>query len=153
MSTNAHAYPTPLQRIVDYFGSLDEQTRRARLIDYADQAMQWHPKEGEKIVLEDLRNDDECMDEVGIYIIEREGGKIAFRLYFGDEVQTLNKAMGVILGKGLEDTQLQDVINLSSQVVTQIIGQRLVRYRSQTVYYILNRMKSAARQLRDKRRP
>ena len=145
MSTT-RSYPAKLKRIVDYFSKLDEQTRRTRLIEYADQADKWLPKEEEPILIEDLRNDDECMDEVGIYIVD-EGEQISFRLYFGDEVQTLTKAMGVILGKGLSETTIEQVQELPSQVVTDIIGQRLVRNRSQTVYYILNRMKSAVKQL------
>jgi cysteine desulfuration protein SufE len=44
------------------------------------------------------------------------------------------------------------VLALPSDFVPKIVGGQLVRIRSQTVYYVLTRMKTACRMYRDRRR-
>jgi cysteine desulfuration protein SufE len=68
-----------------------------------------------------------------------------FRITLGPQVQTLTKAMTAILCKGLEGSAPQSILELPADFVPQIVGGQLVRIRSQTVYYILTRMKSACR--------
>ena len=53
--------------------------------------------------------------------------------------------MTSILCKGLEGTTLEEILELPADFVPKIVGGHLVRIRSQTVYYILTRMKSACR--------
>ena len=74
-----------------------------------------------------------------------DGRQTHFRITLGPQVQTLTRAMTSILCKGLEGCSPQQIIDLSSEFVPQIVGGNLVRIRSQTVYYILTRMKSACR--------
>jgi cysteine desulfuration protein SufE len=52
--------------------------------------------------------------------------------------------MTSILCKGLEGTTPQEMLDVPADFVPKIVGADLVRQRSQTVYYILTRMKSAA---------
>jgi cysteine desulfuration protein SufE len=67
-------------------------------------------------------------------------------------VQTLTKAMTAILCKGLNGATLQEVMAVPADFVPRIVGADLVRLRSQTVYYVLSRMKTAARMFLDRRR-
>jgi cysteine desulfuration protein SufE len=56
-------------------------------------------------------------------------------------VQTLTKAMTSILCKGLAGCTPEEVLEIPADFVPKIVGADLVRQRSQTVYYILTRMK------------
>ena len=139
------SYPPKLQSIISLFESLPEEEKRENLIAYAEQARRHEPKPGETFDLEDVRKDEECTDTVGVFMKVAEGRETHFRITLGPQVQTLTRAMTSILCKGLEGCSPQQIIDLSSEFVPQIVGGNLVRIRSQTVYYILTRMKSACR--------
>lgn len=138
-------YPPKLQQIVDLFEGLPEIERREILISYADRAAHQAPKEGEIFDLEDVRKDEECTDTVGIFLRVDDNRVAHYRVTLGPQVQTLTKAMTSILCKGLEDATVEQVLDVPSDFVPKIIGAELVRARSQTVYYILTRMKSTAK--------
>ena len=67
-------------------------------------------------------------------------------------MQTLTKAMTSILCKGLESSTVQEILDLPADFVPRIVGGQLVRIRSQTVYYILTRMKGACRVFANRQR-
>jgi cysteine desulfuration protein SufE len=144
--------PAKLQQIVDLFAVLGEEERRENLIAYAGQAARCGPREGETFDLEDVRKDEECTDTVGIFLRLGEGGGVTFRVTLGEKVQTLTKAMTAILCRGLDGCTLEEVLDLPGDFVPQIVGGQLVRIRSQTVYYVLGRMKGACQVLRNRLR-
>jgi len=139
------AYPINLARIVALFEGLPDAEKRESLISYADSAVRQEPREGESFDLEDIRKDEECTDTVGIFLSVTPEAGSSFRVTLGPQVQTLTRAMTTILCKGLAGVSPQDVIDVPADFVPKIVGADLVRQRSQTVYYILTRMKSAAR--------
>ena len=143
--------PTKLQQIVDLFAALGEEERRENLIAYASQSSRCGPRDGETFDLEDVRKDEECTDTVGVFL-RLEDGRVTFRVTLGDKVQTLTKAMTAILCRGLEGCTLDQVLELPSDFVPQIVGGQLVRIRSQTVFYVLGRMKGACQVLRNRLR-
>jgi cysteine desulfuration protein SufE len=145
-------YPARLQAIIDLFESLPEEEKRENLISYAEQARKCEPMSGEKFDLEDIRKDEECTDTVGVFLRAAEGRQVHFRVTLGEKVQTLTKAMTSILCRGLDGCLLEEVLALPSDFVPKIVGGQLVRIRSQTVYYVLTRMKTACRMYRDRRR-
>ena len=129
-------YPPKLEAIINLFESLPEDERRETLVSYADNAKRQEPRPGEKFVLEDVRKDEECTDTVGVYLqVDSEG------MTLGPEVQTLTRAMTAILCKSLDGQTPQEVLELDGSFVTRIVGAELVRVRSQTVYYVLTRIK------------
>jgi cysteine desulfuration protein SufE len=138
-------YPPKLTSIIGLFESLPEEEKRENLIAYADQAKRQEPREGETFDLEDVRKDEECTDTVGIFMKVGLEQRAHFRVTLGPQVQTLTKAMTSILCKGLEGTTVNEILDLPADFVPKIVGGQLVRIRSQTVYYILTRMKSACR--------
>jgi cysteine desulfuration protein SufE len=138
-------YPPKLQSIIDLFQSLPEEEKRENLIAYAEQAKRQEPKADETFDLEDIRKDEECTDTVGVFMKVDPEKRAHFRITLGPQVQTLNKAMTSILCKGLEGCSPEEILDLPADFVPQIVGGQLVRIRSQTVYYILTRMKSACR--------
>jgi cysteine desulfuration protein SufE len=138
-------YPPKLQQIIGLFESLPEEEKRENLIAYSEQAKRQEPKAGESYDLEDVRKDEECTDTVGVFLRVDPERRAHFAITLGPQVQTLTKAMTSILCKGLEGSTLEEILDLPADFVPKIVGGQLVRIRSQTVYYILTRMKSAAK--------
>ncbi len=134
-------YPKKLETIISLFESLPDEEKRENLILYSDQAMRCGPKEGETFDLEDVRKDEECADTVGVYLRVDAERRAHFRVTLGPQVQTLTKAMTAILCKGLDGVTIQEVMDIPADFVPRIVGAQLVRVRSQTVYYVLTRMK------------
>ena len=117
------------------------------MIDLAAAAATCAPKEGEKFDLEDVRHDAECTDTVGVHARLEHGNHVHFAISLGPKVQTLTKALTTILCRGLNGSTLAEVLEVPQDFVPRIIGADLVRLRSQTVYYVLGRMKQAAQKL------
>ncbi len=138
-------YPAKLQSIIELFESLPEEEKRENLIAYAEQSGKHAPRESETFDLEDVRKDEECTDTVGVFMQVSPERQTRFRVTLGPQVQTLTKAMTSILCRGLEDCTPERILELPADFVPRIVGGQLVRIRSQTVYYILTRMKSACR--------
>lgn len=145
-------YPAKLQAIIDLFSSLPEEEKRENLISYAEQAKKQEPKPGDTFQLEDVRKDEECTDTVGVYLKVDAERRVHFKVTLGEKVQTLTKAMTSILCRGLDGCTLEEILDLPSDFVPQIVGGQLVRIRSQTVYYVLTRMKTACKIYRDRLR-
>lgn len=136
-------YPAKLSAILSFFESLIEEERRENLMAYAEQAGRHEPRPGEIFALEDVRKDEECMDTVGVFMKVDAARRVHFRITLGPQVQTLTKAMTSILCAGLDGARLEEIVELPADFVPKIVGSQLVRIRSQTVYYILTRMKEA----------
>ena len=145
-------YPKSLQSIIELFEMLPDQERRETLISYADQARKWEPKEAESFDLEDIRKDEECADTVGVFLRVDRDDRAALRVSLGPQVQTLTRAMTSILCRGLNQTTVKDILDIPSDFVGKIVGGELVRVRSQTVYYVLTRMKGICKVYLDRRR-
>jgi cysteine desulfuration protein SufE len=145
-------YPQKLNKIIDLFEILPEDERRETLVSYADNARKQAPREGEQFDLVDVRKDEECADTVGVYLHVGTDGKAQIRMSLGPEVQTLTRAMTAILCKGLEGCTPQEIIDLPSDFVTRIVGAELVRVRSQTIYYVLTRIKGICKVYLDRQR-
>jgi cysteine desulfuration protein SufE len=139
------SYPSKLSAIIELFSGLPDAEKRETLIAYADQAKSQEPREGEAFDLEDIRKDEECTDTVAIYLRLDESGGSHFRVTLGPQVQTLTRAMSSILCKGLEGVSPSEILEIPADFVPKIVGAELVRLRSQTVYYLLTRIKGVAK--------
>ncbi len=137
-------YPAPLQEVLDFCEGLSEAERREALWSYAEAAPHYAPQPGENYLVEDSRHDAECTDEVGIYLAAGEDGIAHVRIQLGPKVQTLTRAMTTILCKGFSGQPLSVILTTDSAFVPRIVGAELMRLRSRTVYYVLNRMREAA---------
>ena len=144
--------PAALDDIISLFEHLPEGERRSLLVHYAESAPHCAPQPGETFDLEDIRKDEECTDTVGIHLRVDDQNRAFFRVSLGHEVQTLTRAMTSILCKGLNGSSPEEILALESDFVPRLIGAELVRQRSQTVYYVLGRMKAALTVWRNRRR-
>lgn len=140
-------YPPALGELISFFESLPEGERRDNLIDLAAAAPSCAPHQGEKFDLEDIRHDAECTDTVGVHARLEHGDHVHFAISLGPRVQTLTKALTTVLCRGLNGCTLAQVLAVPQDFIPRIIGADLVRLRSQTVYYVLGRMKQAAKAL------
>lgn len=145
-------YPEKLNKIIDLFQMLPEIERRETIVSYADNAKNQEPRPDEKFDLVDVRKDEECADTVGVYLHVDEEGKAHIRMTLGPEVQTLTRAMTAILCKGLEGCTPREILDLPADFVTRIVGSELVRIRSQTIYYVLSRIKGICKVWLDRQR-
>src|SRR6201987_5610828 len=145
-------YPTKLSKIINLFESLPEDERRETLVSYADHAKRQEPRDREKFDLIDVRKDEECTDTVGVYLQVDKNGKAHIRMTLGPEVQTLTRSMAAILCKGLDGCTPEEILDLPSDFVTRIVGAELVRVRSQTIYYVLTRIKGICKVYVDRKR-
>jgi cysteine desulfuration protein SufE len=139
------AYPANLDPIVALFEGVPDDEKRSLLVSYAGASAACAPAEGEAFDLEDVRKDQECTDTVGVFLRVLPGRRSHFRITLGPQVQTLTRAMTAILCKGFEGATPEEVLDCPADFVPKLTGAELVRQRSQTVYYVLGRMKAAAK--------
>ncbi len=139
------AYPPNLAEIVELFDALPDEEKRENLVAYADGTPRCAPPPGEAFDLTDVRKDEECTDMVGVFLKVGPDRRAHFRISLGPQVQTLTKAMTAILCRGLDGATPEEVMEVPRDFVPRIVGGQLVRLRSQTVYYILTRMKSVCK--------
>ena len=142
-------YPPKLQRIITFFESLPPGEIRAVLISYAGRVKNFLPPEGMEMDFVDMRKDAECEDKVGVYLKFDAEGHVSFYVETGPNVQTLTNALACILCEGLSGEKPETVEALTHDFVPRIVGGQLFRQRSQTVYYVLRRMKEAVKMHRD----
>jgi len=64
----------------------------------------------------------------------------------------LTRAMTSILCRGLANSTVTEILEVPSDFVPKIVGGELIRARSQTVYYVLTRMKGICKVYLDRRR-
>jgi cysteine desulfuration protein SufE len=136
--------PPALQELIDFFEHLPEPDRRDSLISMAESVEAYAPRPGQSYAVEEVRKDPECSDIVGIFLQQEGGGHVHFAVTFGPKVQTLTRALAAILCRGLNGCTAAEIRAISPDFIPRIVGAELVRLRSQTVYYILHRMKQAA---------
>lgn len=131
-----------LGKIINFFESLTDDEKRENLLSYANKSKAWEPDPDLIYDLEDIRKDEECTDTVGIYL-KMDQGKVFFNISMGPKVQTLTRALASILCEALKGSTIEQVLAVEDECITQIVGQKLVQLRSQTVYYLIHRMRSA----------
>lgn len=136
--------PPALQELIDFFEHLPEPERRDSLISMAESVEAYAPRPDQSYEVEEVRKDPECSDIVGIFLKRDDGGHVHFAVTFGPKVQTLTRALAAILCRSLDGCTAAEILAISPDFIPRIVGAELVRLRSQTVYYVLQRMKQAA---------
>ena len=141
--------PNKFTELIHFFESLPENERRENLMLFAKKADKWVPDGEINYSIQDIRKDEHCTDEVGIFV-NSTNDTISFRVSLGPKVQTLTRAIACILCEISEDEKIDHIQAIKKNDISRIIGQELVRLRSQTVYYILEQMQEALVNLKEK---
>ncbi len=139
--------PQALEQLLAHFDSLSEAERRDELIHFAEAAPTYAPQPGECWDFEEVRKDHECSDAVGIHLRHRENGGLHLSISHGCKVQTLTRALSVILCRVLEGATAEQALALNEEVISRIVGEKLVQLRARTIFYILKRVQAAVRVL------
>lgn len=135
--------PPALQELVQFFEHLTEQERRENLTTLAAQSVRHEPRENEQFDFQDVRRDAECTDTVGVFLRVVDNQRVHLAISLGPAVQTLTRAMAVVLCRGLEGATVREIQALPQDFVSRIAGADLMRQRSRTVYYVLRRIQEA----------
>jgi cysteine desulfuration protein SufE len=137
--------PPTLHQLVTFFEALPEAERREALMSLAEQSEHYEPREGEVFDLEDVRKDTECSDRVGIHVRQddNESRSISFAISLGCKVQTLTRALTVLLCQGLSGASREAILGLDPGIISRVVGSELTQLRSRTIYYVLGRLKAA----------
>lgn len=141
--------PSPLSDLIELFEGLSEPERRETLVSQSAAAELFRPVENESYAVVDIRKDAECTDTVGLYLQTFPDGTASFAVELGPKVQTLTRALTAILCQGFKGAELQSILDTPESIIPRMIGADLVRLRSRTVYYVLNRMKATIRQYQE----
>lgn len=137
------ALPPALEEIAALLEHLPEGDRRESLIAYAAEVGHHAPQPGDVFRIEDVRQDAECTDFVGIHLGDAPEGGLLLRISLGENVQTLTRGLAVILCRGLRGASPATVRALPPAFIARLVGGYLVRQRSRTIYYLFHRLQQA----------
>jgi cysteine desulfuration protein SufE len=143
---NAPMSLSTLDSAVKLFETFPKETKIQGLISLADSLPRLAPKEGETWDVEDVRKDHECLDVVGLYA-RLEDGHVKLAAEVGKEVTTLTRALTSLFVENLSGETTQNILSVEASIIPRIVGEALMRQRSNTAYYTLRRIHEAVRLL------
>jgi cysteine desulfuration protein SufE len=135
-----------LERTAQHFEGLEKEGRIQGLIALADGLPKLAPLNGEAWDVEDIRKDLECQDTVGLYV-RRDGTRVKLAAEVGEEVTTLTRALTALFVENLDGESSDHILGVDPNIVPRIVGDALMRQRSNAAYYTLRRLKEAVRAL------
>jgi sulfur transfer protein SufE len=68
----------------------------------------------------------------------------------GQEVTTLTRALTALFVENLNGASADDILGVDPSIVPRVVGESLMRQRSNSAYYTLRRVKEAVRALEGK---
>jgi cysteine desulfuration protein SufE len=135
-----------LERTAQHFESLEKDGRIQALIALADGLLKLAPEDGERWDVKDIRKDLECQDVVGLFV-RRDGERVHLAAEVGQEVTTLTRALTALFVENLNGEQSADILAVDPNLIPRVVGESLMRQRSNSAYYTLRRLKEAVRAL------
>jgi cysteine desulfuration protein SufE len=135
-----------LENTVKLFEHLPKETKIQGLISLADSLPKFAPKEDEVWDVEDVRKDHECLDVVGLFV-KRDGNGVKLAATVGHEVTTLTRALTTLFVENLTGETVEHILGVQQDIIPRVVGEALMRQRSNTAYYTLRRIKEAVRAL------
>jgi cysteine desulfuration protein SufE len=135
-----------LESTVKLFEHLPKETKIQGLISLADSLPKFAPKEDEVWDVEDVRKDHECLDVVGLFV-KRDGNGVKLAATVGHEVTTLTRALTTLFVENLTGETVEHILGVQQDIIPRVVGEALMRQRSNTAYYTLRRIKEAVRAL------
>ncbi len=135
-----------LETQVKHFETLDNRDRIQALIELAQNASKLEPKQTDNWDLTEIRQDQECLDEMGLYL-RRNKNTLELAATVGNEATTLTRALTAVLIKHLNGETPARILGLKVSFVPRLVGESLLRQRRNAAYYPLRRLQDAVRQL------
>jgi cysteine desulfuration protein SufE len=136
-----------LDAAVKLFETFPKETKIQGLISLADSLPRLAPKDGVKWDVEDVRKDHECLDVVGLYARLDDQGGVQLAAEVGKEVTTLTRALTSLFVENLSGESPMNILSVEPSIIPRIVGEALMRQRSNTAYYTLRRIHEAVKSL------
>jgi sulfur transfer protein SufE len=135
-----------LEAQVQHFETLDNSARIKALITLAQNVSQLEPKHHETWDLTEIRQDQECLDEMGLYLRHNKN-TLELAATVGSEATTLTRALTAVLVQHLNGETKDRILELKDSFVPRLVGESLMRQRRNAAYYPLRRIQDAVRHL------
>jgi cysteine desulfuration protein SufE len=135
-----------LENTVKLFEHLPKETRIQGLISLADSLPKFVPDQLEHYDVVDVRKDHECLDVVGLYA-KRDGDGVKLAASVGKEVTTLTRALTALFVENLSGETVDHILSVEPSIIPRVVGETLMKQRSNTAYYTLRRIHDAVREL------
>ena len=140
-----------LENTVKLFESLPRETKIQGLISLSESINKLAPDVAHHWDVEDVRKDHECLDVVGLYARRDDGGRVHLAATVGKEVTTLTRALTALFVENLSGETAEHILDVSPEVIPRVVGEALMKQRSNTAYYTLRRIKEAVEILEGRR--
>ena len=133
-----------LEAQVQHFETLDNSARIQALINLAQNVSQLEPKHNETWDFSEIRQDQECLDEMGLYLRHNKN-TLELAATVGSEATTLTRALTAVLVQHLNGETKDRILELKDSFVPRLVGESLLRQRRNAAYYPLRRIQDAVR--------
>jgi sulfur transfer protein SufE len=135
-----------LEQQVQHFETLDNSARIKALIELAQNVSSLEPKKTDIWDLTEIRQDQECLDEMGLYL-RHNNNSLELAATVGSEATTLTRALTAVLVKHLNGETKDRILELKDSFVPRLVGESLLRQRRNAAYYPLRRIQDAVRHM------
>jgi sulfur transfer protein SufE len=135
-----------LEHQVQHFESLDNSARIQALIALAGQISKLEPEQHQIWDYTEIRQDQECLDEMGLYLRYNENS-LELAATVGSEATTLTRALTAVLVQHLNGETKDRILELKDSFVPRLVGESLLRQRRNAAYYPLRRIQDAVRHM------
>jgi sulfur transfer protein SufE len=135
-----------LEAQVQHFETLDNSARIQALINLAQNVGQLEPKHHETWDFTEIRQDQECLDEMGLYL-RHNNNSLELAATVGSETTTLTRALTAVLVQHLNGETKDRILELKDSFVPRLVGESLLRQRRNAAYYPLRRIQDAVRHM------
>lgn len=136
-----------LESNVRLFESLPKETKIQGLISLSESLPKLAPDESEPWDVVDVRKDHECLDVVGLYARRDDAGRVELAATVGREVTTLTRALTALFVENLSGETPEAIRSVEPSLIPRVVGEALMKQRSNTAYYTLRRIHEAVEQL------
>ena len=135
-----------LEQTVEELRSLPRDAQITNLITLAGDLKQLAPDSTQRWEVEDVRQDLECADTVGLYVRRSESG-VRLAAEVGSEVTTLTKALTALMVQHLDGETPSAIASVTASQLSSIVPESLLRQRQNTVNYAVQRLQDAVGKL------
>lgn len=135
-----------LEQTVEELQALPRDAQITNLIKLAGGLANFAPDSSQRWEVEDVRQDLECADTVGLYV-RRSATGVRLAAEVGSEVTTLTKALTALMVQHLDGETPTAIASVTPSQLSGIVPESLLRQRQNTVNYALQRLQDAVGKL------
>ena len=135
-----------LEHRIEELQALPRDAQITNLIALAGDLKQLAPDSTQRWEVEDVRQDLECADTVGLFV-RRDQANVRLAAEVGQEVTTLTKALTALMVQHLDGETPTAIASVTANQLSKIVPESLLRQRQNTVNYAVQRLQDAVGKL------